>query len=38
MNLTIIITKGEEFLISSIKEIPVVFTQRATVEKAKTNA
>ena len=37
MKLTIIITKGEEFFISSIKEIPAVLSQGATVEEAKAN-
>ena len=37
MKLTIIITKGEEFFISSIKEIPAVLTQGATIEEAKAN-
>ena len=37
MKLTIIITKSEEFFISSIKEIPAVLTQGATVEEAKAN-
>ena len=37
MKLTIIITKGEEFFIASIKEIPAVLTQGATVEEAKAN-
>lgn len=37
MKLTIIITKGEEFFVSSIKEIPAVLSQGATVEEAKAN-
>jgi predicted RNase H-like HicB family nuclease len=37
MKLTIVITKGEEFYIASIKEIPAVLTQGITVEEAKTN-
>jgi predicted RNase H-like HicB family nuclease len=37
MKLTIIITKGEEFFISSIKEIPAVLSQGTTVEEAKSN-
>jgi len=37
MKLTIIITKGEEFYIASIKEIPSVLTQGVTVEEAKSN-
>lgn len=37
MKLTIIIIKGEEFYVASIKEIPAVLTQGATVEEARTN-
>ena len=37
MKLTIIIIKGEEFYMASIKEIPAVLTQGATVEEARTN-
>ena len=37
MKLTIVITKGEEFYVASIKEIPAVLTQGKTVEKAKEN-
>ena len=37
MKLTIIIGKGEEFYVASIKEIPAVLTQGATVEEAKSN-
>ncbi len=37
MKLTIIIVKGEEFYVASIKEIPAVLTQGATVEEARTN-
>ncbi|MFI5130231.1 MAG: type II toxin-antitoxin system HicB family antitoxin [Chitinophagales bacterium] len=37
MKLTIVITKGEEFYVASIKEIPAVLTQGVTVEEAKTN-
>jgi predicted RNase H-like HicB family nuclease len=37
MKLTIVITKGEEFFIASIKEIPAVITQGKTVEEAKEN-
>jgi predicted RNase H-like HicB family nuclease len=32
MKLTIVICKGEEYFIGSIKEIPAVVTQRLTVE------
>lgn len=37
MKLTIVITKGEEFYVASIKEIPAVLTQGKTVEEAKEN-
>jgi predicted RNase H-like HicB family nuclease len=37
MKLTIIVTKGEEFYVASIKEIPSVLTQGVTVEEAKAN-
>ncbi len=37
MKLTIVITKGEEFFIASIKEIPAVITQGKTIEEAKEN-
>lgn len=37
MKLTIIITKGDEFFISSIKEIPAVLSQGETIEEAKAN-
>ena len=37
MKLTIIIIKGEEFYVASIKEIPAVLTQGATVGEARTN-
>ena len=37
MKLTTIIIKGEEFYVASIKEIPAVLTQGATVEEARTN-
>jgi predicted RNase H-like HicB family nuclease len=37
MKLTIIIAKGEEFYMASIKEIPAVLTQGATVEEARSN-
>jgi predicted RNase H-like HicB family nuclease len=37
MKLTIVIVKGEEFYVASIKEIPAVLTQGATVEEAKAN-
>ncbi len=37
MKLTIIITKGEQFFVSSIKEIPAVLSQGETIEEAKAN-
>ncbi len=37
MKLTIVVTKGEEFFLASIKEIPAVFTQGKTIEEAKEN-
>lgn len=35
MKLTIVISKGEEFFIGRIKEIPAVLTQGETVEETK---
>jgi predicted RNase H-like HicB family nuclease len=37
MKLTIIITKGEEFYMAAIKEIPAVLTQGETIEEARAN-
>ncbi len=37
MKLTIVISKGEEFFIGTIKEIPPVITQGKTIEEAKLN-
>lgn len=37
MKLTIVISKGEEFFIGAIKEIPAVLTQGETVEETKQN-
>lgn len=37
MKLTIVISKGDEFYIGSIKEIPAVLTQGSTIEEAKEN-
>jgi predicted RNase H-like HicB family nuclease len=37
MKLTIVISKGEEFFIGMIKEIPAVLSQGETIEKAKEN-
>lgn len=37
MKLTISISKGQEFFIGTIKEIPSVISQGATIEEAKEN-
>jgi predicted RNase H-like HicB family nuclease len=37
MKLTIVISKGEDFFIGTIKEIPAVISQGETVEEAKNN-
>jgi predicted RNase H-like HicB family nuclease len=37
MKLTIVISKGEEFYIGAIKEIPSVLSQGATIPEAKEN-
>ena len=37
MKLTILISKGEEFFVGTIKEIPSVISQGATIEEAKEN-
>ncbi|MEX2592121.1 MAG: type II toxin-antitoxin system HicB family antitoxin [Anditalea sp.] len=37
MNLTAVISKGEEFFIGQIKEIPGVFSQGKTIDETKTN-
>ena len=37
MKLTIVISKGEDFFIGTIKEIPAVLTQGSTIEEAKEN-
>ena len=37
MKLTIVISKGEEFFIGTIKEIPAVLTQGKTTEEAREN-
>ncbi len=37
MKLTIVITKGEDYYVASIKEIPSVLTQGSTIEEAKEN-
>jgi predicted RNase H-like HicB family nuclease len=37
MKLTIVVSKGEEFYIGAIKEIPAVLSQGATIQEAKEN-
>jgi predicted RNase H-like HicB family nuclease len=37
MKLTILISKGEEFFVGTIKEIPAVNSQGSTIEEAKEN-
>ncbi|MGI8581798.1 MAG: type II toxin-antitoxin system HicB family antitoxin [Chitinophagaceae bacterium] len=37
MKLTIVISKGEEFFIGTIKEIPAVISQGNSIEEAKQN-
>lgn len=37
MKLTIVISKGEEFFIGTIKEIPSVLSQGETIAEAKEN-
>jgi predicted RNase H-like HicB family nuclease len=37
MKLTIVVSKGSELYVSSIKEIPAVVSQGATIEEAKEN-
>ncbi len=37
MKLTIVISKGEEFFIGTIKEIPAVISQGNSIEEAKIN-
>ena len=37
MKLTIVISKGEEFYIGTIKEIPAVLTQGSSIEETKQN-
>jgi predicted RNase H-like HicB family nuclease len=37
MKLTIVISKGEEFFLGTIKEIPFVLTQGETIEETKLN-
>lgn len=37
MKLTIVISKGEEFFIGTIKEIPAVISQGNSIDEAKKN-
>jgi predicted RNase H-like HicB family nuclease len=37
MKLTLVISKGEDFYIGTIKEIPAVLTQGSTIEETKEN-
>ena len=37
MKLTIVISKGEDFFIGTIKEIPSVLTQGSTIDETKQN-
>lgn len=37
MKLTIVISKGKDFFIGTIKEIPAVLTQGETIEETKSN-
>lgn len=37
MKLTIVVTKGEDYYIASIREIPSVLSQGETIEQAKEN-
>lgn len=37
MKLTIVVSKGSEWYVSSIKEIPAIVSQGATIEEAKEN-
>ncbi len=37
MKLTIVVSKGEEFFIGMIKEIPSVLSQGKSIEEAKEN-
>ena len=37
MKLTLVISKGEEFYIDTIKEIPAVLTQGSSIEEPKEN-
>jgi predicted RNase H-like HicB family nuclease len=37
MKLTIVISKGEEFYIGTIKEIPAVLTQGSSIKETREN-
>ena len=37
MKLTIVVAKGDEYCVGTIKEIPAVISQGQTVEEAKEN-
>jgi len=37
MKLTVVVSKGEEFYIGTIKEIPSVISQGTTIKEAKAN-
>ena len=37
MNMTLRVSKGEEYFIGKIKEIPAVITQGKTIEETKEN-
>ena len=37
MKLTIVVSKGKDFFIGTIKEIPAVLTQGLTIEETKEN-
>ena len=37
MKLTLVISKGEEFYIGTIKEIPALITQGKTIDEAREN-
>jgi predicted RNase H-like HicB family nuclease len=37
MKLTIVITKGEDFYLSTIKEIPAVISQGESIDEARAN-
>lgn len=37
MKLTVVVSKGKDFFIGTIKEIPAVLTQGSSIEEAKQN-